>query len=131
MVKTTKTTAYSGMFHFPPWRLAWLATCCLLVCSVDTRIQVPCDAGYSGPDGGPCAPCAAGEFKTSQGRQRARSAMPTRIRQQPALPSVTVDVIPTSRAQKEDPVYSAPRGQSRIAAGMWNACARAENILDL
>ena len=49
------------MFHFPPRRLAWLVTCCLLMCSVDAQIQLPCHAGYSGPDGGPCVQiCAAG-----------------------------------------------------------------------
>ena len=30
------------MFHFPPRRLAWLATCCLLVWSVDAQIQQLC-----------------------------------------------------------------------------------------
>ena len=48
----------------PPSRLAWLAACCLLVCSVDAQT---CDAGFSGPDGGPCAPCAAGQFKDATG----------------------------------------------------------------
>jgi len=49
------------MFHLYPWHFAWLATCCLLVCSIDAQIQAPCDAGYSGLDGGPCVEiCAAG-----------------------------------------------------------------------
>ena len=35
------------MFHFPPRRLVWLATCCLLMCNVHAQIQMPCDAGTS------------------------------------------------------------------------------------
>jgi len=44
--------------------LAWLAACCLMVCSVDAQ---PCDTGFTGPDGGPCSMCAAGKFKNATG----------------------------------------------------------------
>ena len=49
------------MFHLYPWHFAWLATCCLLVCSIDAQIQVPCPAGHIRPDGGACVLiCAEG-----------------------------------------------------------------------
>ena len=64
MVKIPKTTAYSGMFHFALWRLAWLATCCLLVCSVDAQ---PCEAGFSSSNGGICTRCVAGKYSIGIG----------------------------------------------------------------
>jgi hypothetical protein len=35
-----------------------------------------CDAGSSGPDGGPCAPCAAGTFKSAAGRAECQQCPP-------------------------------------------------------
>ena len=56
-----KMTVYSGKFHLDPWHFVRLATCCLLVCSINAQNVVPCAAGYFSTDGGPCVLiCAVG-----------------------------------------------------------------------
>jgi len=47
-----------------------------VVAGATARAACVCDAGYTGPDGGACTPCAAGSYKASRGSQSCATCPP-------------------------------------------------------